>query len=337
MSDTIVVNDVTYLKGINYLKHEKIYLFYMIPQKKLTQFSLDITEVIVILCGIIINAILFFVLFLINRMATHKFHILKNGMDHVGKNQLSYRIPVGKYDDEFAQIAIRFNKMCDELQDMIDKNYVYQMLQQNAEYRALQASVNPHFLYNSLEAIREKLVMSGQESEASMILMLSRMFEYQIRGSSIVNIYREMNALQNYIDFSSIRYQYSFDYSIDFDKKILGYIIPKQIFQPIMENYFVHGYRGDGMDYITITGYEDAENGKIYVRFRDNGKGMTEEKIEKLNLLLDEDEEEGTHIGLRNVHKRLKIACGKESGVLIASNGSDAGVTISLVFCKVSI
>lgn len=79
--------------------------------------------------------------------------------------------------------------MCYDLEDIIDKNYVYQILQQKAEYRALQTSVNPHFLYNSLEAIREKMNENSHGDEGEMVLLLSRIFEYQIRGGSIVTFF----------------------------------------------------------------------------------------------------------------------------------------------------
>ena len=106
-------------------------------------------------------------------------------MQQIGKNNLGFRLPLGRHEDEFFRIASRFNRMCDELEDTINKNYIYQLLQKNAAYEALQASVNPHFLYNSLEAIREMLDGAGQEEGAEMVLLLSHIFKYQIRGRNL--------------------------------------------------------------------------------------------------------------------------------------------------------
>lgn len=329
--DTFIDERCIYIKGMRSLRKGNCLAFYLVPQTNITRFRLDKEETLVVLVAVIIHLVMITVMVLVNRVVSRKFQGLERAMLQVGKTNMSYRIPVGRRKDEFFQIAVRFNQMCDELEEMIDKNYISQILQRNAEYKALQTSVNPHFLYNSLEAIREKLDVSGQNDEAEMVLLLSRIFEYQIRGDSIVTIYRELNALQNYIDFTSIRYQYSFDYSIDFEDKIMDYIVPKQIFQPIMENYFAHGFRGDEQDHISISGYLDTEDGMIHICFCDNGKGLTREQAERLMTALDE-REDSFHIGLRNVHNRLKIIFGKESRVEIFSNAPDTGIKVSLIF-----
>lgn len=329
--DTFIDERCFYIKGMRSLRKGNCLAFYLVPQTNITRFRLDKEETLVVLMAVIIHLVMITVMVLVNRVVSRKFQGLERAMLQVGKTNMSYRIPVGRRKDEFSQIAVRFNQMCDELEEMIDKNYISQILQRNAEYKALQTSVNPHFLYNSLEAIREKLDVSGQNDEAEMVLLLSRIFEYQIRGDSIVTIYRELNALQNYIDFTSIRYQYSFDYSIDFEDKIMDYIVPKQIFQPIMENYFAHGFRGDEQDHISISGYLDTEDGMIHICFCDNGKGLTREQAERLMTALDE-REDTFHIGLRNVHNRLKIIFGKESRVEIFSNAPDTGIKVSLIF-----
>lgn len=333
--DTLVLDQVTYMKNLRFTGRGNYLVFYMIPRSEVEAFQLSGTMGLVIASAVIIMVVICMVLFSVNRLTGQKFQQLESGMRQVGKNNLSYRIPVGKQEDEFARIAARFNKMCDDLENMINKNYVYQVLQQNAEYKALQTSVNPHFLYNSLEAIREKMTADGQEDEAEMILLLSRIFEYQIRGNSTVTIQRELNALQNYIDFSAIRLDYAFEYSVNFDEEILTYKIPKQIFQPIMENYFSYGFRGDGTDYIYILGYIEPKDDMIHICFCDNGKGMSPEKLEWLNASLEAQEDDTSHMGLRNVHHRLKIAYGKESHVEIVSNAPEPGISVSLVFGRV--
>lgn len=316
----------SYQKGVRRLSRGGAIAYYLIPQSVLVQ--LNGTTRLVALFALGITVVVSVALISVNRLANRKFQELEWGMRQIGKNNLGYRLPLGRHEDEFFRIAVRFNKMCDELEDMINKNYVYQLLQQNAEYEALQASVNPHFLYNSLEAIREMLDTGGDEAE--MVLLLSRIFEYQIRGESIVTVQKEMDALRSYIDFASIRFRYSFEYSIDFDVEILDCVLPKQIFQPIAENYFAHGMRGDGRDYIDIRGYLDAADGMIHVRFCDNGRGLTREQAAALTDSLEEGGD-NSHIGLRNVHQRLKLAFGGKSRVEIASNAPDSGACISLV------
>ena len=174
--------------------------------------------------------------------------------------------------------------------------------------------------------------MCGVVEEAEMLLLLSRIFEYQIRGSNIVTIDRERKAMQNYIDFFSVRYQYSFDYSVDFEDRILNCVIPRQTFQPVLENYFVHGYRGDGLDCIRIWGYLDEADDMIHVVFRNNGHGLSKEKVESIKKMLDMENTDSDHIGLRNVKNRLKIAFGKESSVELSADESEPGVCVTLIF-----
>lgn len=322
-------NEIVYVKNMKSIKKGDCLAFYIVPENNIRGFQLGGMSNVVIFVAIIIIALMGVVLVSVSQLIGRKFYELEKGICQVGMNNLKYRLPVEGQVNEFSRIAVHFNKMCDDLSTMIDKNYVYQVLQQKAEYQALKTSVNPHFLYNSLEAIREMLEEKGQDDAADVVLMLSRIFDYQIHGDSITTIWMELEALQNYIDFLSARYRHTFEYSIDFDDKILDYKAPKQIFQPIMENYFEHAFKGDGTDFIYILGYLDEEDDMIHISFCDNGKGIREEK--KINISLEDDEE---HVGLSNVYKRLNILFRKNCRVEINSNAPEPGVTVSLVFEK---
>ena len=325
--DSFISGSAVYRKGRRTSARGGCIVFYTIPSG--IRFNGAMGLVALLAVGIV--AVVSVAMLSINRLANRRFRELEWGMQQIGKNNLGFRLPLGRHEDEFFRIASRFNRMCDELEDTINKNYIYQLLQKNAAYEALQASVNPHFLYNSLEAIREMLDGAGQEEGAEMVLLLSHIFKYQIRGESIVTIQKEMDALRSYIDFSSIRFRYAFEYTADFDEEILDCAIPKQIFQPVAENYFSHGLRGDGEDRIDIRGYLNPEDGMIHVRFCDNGKGLTREQADALTKSLD-DSGDNSHIGLRNVHQRLKLAFGEESHVSIVSNAPEPGACILLVF-----
>ena len=331
-AEEVSLNDVTYRKYVKTSARSQCVAFCLIPQSTVTDFQFNVSTNTVILVAMAIIAVVCVAMLSVNRLTSQKFQELEKGLRQIRQNNLSYRLDVGKQEDEFARISTMFNKMCDDLEEMINKNYVYQVLQRNAEYKALQTSINPHFLYNSLEAVRENLYKDGQKDSAVMVMLLSRIFEYQIRGDSTVTIQTEQSALQNYIEFFSIRYKYAFDYNIEFTDEILDCKVPKQIFQPIMENYFVHGFRGDETDYVSIQGYLDRSEDMIHVCFCDNGRGLTEEQIAALNAGLDENVEDTFHIGLRNVNSRLKIAFGRESRVEITSNAPGPGISVSLIF-----
>lgn len=323
-------NGHVYLKR-EYFNQDNYLAFYTIPQNN-EFLKLDGSSLMMIMIAVVIGGMVTLIMFMINRLIQRRFQVIECGMEQIGKNRLDYRIPVSEQDDEFTRIAVRFNQMCDDLENAINQNYVYEILKQKAEYKALQGSVNPHFLYNSLEAIREKLLENGEEDCSEMVVLLSRIFEYQIRGDSMVNVRKELGLLETYIEFTSIRYQYGFEYSVEFEDRILDCVIPKLVFQPILENYFVHGFRGDGTDCIRIRGYLVEEENRIHVCFHDNGKGITQEKAAELRASLALGEDDSSHIGLRNVNSRLKIVFGEDGYVDVKSNSPEKGVCISLIF-----
>lgn len=323
-------NGHLYLKR-EYFNQDNYLAFYTIPKNSVS-FRLDVNSLMVIMIAVAIGILFTLIMVMINRLIRRRFQVIECGMEQIGMSRLDYRIPVSKQDDEFTRIAKCFNQMCDDLANAINQNYVYEILRQKAEYKALQGSVNPHFLYNSLETIREKLLESGEEDCSEMVVLLSRIFEYQIRGESMVNVRKELGLLETYIEFTSIRYQYGFEYRVEFEDRILDCVIPKLVFQPILENYFAHGFRGDGTDYIWIRGYLDETDGRIHVCFRDNGRGVAEEKVAALRASLADGEDDSSHIGLHNVNSRLKIVFGEAGYVDVRSNAPENGVCISLIF-----
>lgn len=328
--DDFLRNDVAYLKNSRFVSRGGVYIYYILPKSVLTGFALTGTGSFILVFAASVCLCVLLVLLSMNRAVNKKFAALENGLRRVGKNDLRYRLDEGRHDDEFCRIAVQFNKMCDDLEDTINKNYVFQLLQKNMEYKMLQLRVNPHFLFNSLESIREKLGEDGTEEGAEMVLLLSRIFEYQTRGESIVTVQQERDALEKFIAFSEIRFDHMFEYEIDFEREMLNQVIPKQSLQPILENYFVHGIRGDETDYVSVRGYR--KDGKNYICVRDNGKGVSPERAEQINRSLDESIDETAHIGLNNVHNRIKILFGKDSYVRISSNAPEPGTTVLLVF-----
>ena len=158
-------------------------------------------------------------------------------MTQIGSNNLSYRIPRSRRTDEFSFIAERFNEMCDELEDKVNKVYIYDLKQKSAELYALQASINPHFLYNTLEAIRGRLAMDGNIDAAEMVVLLSKLYRNQIKGKMFITLREEISQCNIYLELFSIRYDGNFQCSFDLPPEIMKYGIPKNTLQPILENY----------------------------------------------------------------------------------------------------
>lgn len=299
--------------------------FYMVPESFLNQIPFG-QRILLIGTATISIAMIILLSVVSSYFMKRRMQGLIIGMGEIGKNNLDYRIPIDtKKNDEFTEISAQFNRMSERLLTQIEQTYVYEMKRRTAEFKALQTSINPHFLYNTLEAIREWLDQSGEEDGAEMIVMLSRLMEYQIRGGSFVTIGEELEKLKAYINLFSLRHYGEFQYEINVSDSILRYMIPKHTLQPVLENYFIHGYRVGGFNKFWIDGVQEGED--IILTIRDNGLGMRKDELLRLRNEMADLGQNNDKLGLCNVHNRLRIAFGESYGIDLNSM-DDKGTTV---------
>ena len=283
---------------------------------------------------VIISVILFcftaVIIFIVStKLFSKRMKKLEIGMKQIAINNYDYRIPEDKNKDEFTLIAEKFNYMCEELQETIEKVYLYEIKQKSAEFHSLQTSINPHFLYNTLEAVKIKLTEAGNDEAADMIVMLARLFQFQTKGKSIITIDDELTKSKLYIEFFLLRYDYRFNYKLNISNEVLSYGIPQYTMQPILENYFVHGMRDAEDNEIIISGVMVQDC--IEISFEDNGKGIEQVKLLELQEKLNNEQiNEKDSYGLLNVHERLKIIFGKPFGLTVESNGVNKGTKVTI-------
>ncbi|MEH7119193.1 sensor histidine kinase [Neobacillus vireti] len=249
----------------------------------------------------------------------------------VEKGNLDARIPESKHEDELSWIASNMNSMLNELNNYIEQFYMLNMKQQQAELKALQAQINPHFLFNTLEAIRMVAVLEGSKTSGKMIFHLSKLFRYSLESKDIVPFYTEMEYVKQYLTLMQFKHPDKLTVHFDIPENLEQTPVQKLILQPIIENYFVHGFKKDRSDNELIICAANV-GGKIEIRVEDNGKGMSEEKLANIVQHINREEgDEMQSIGLRNIHQRLKLKCGDQFGLSVKSS-KDAGtmVTISI-------
>ncbi|MBP1990534.1 sensor histidine kinase [Paenibacillus eucommiae] len=241
------------------------------------------------------------------------------GMKRVSSNNLSYRIPIYVGNDEFTEIVARFNSMCDELQATINREYINEIRKKNAELNALQAGINPHFLYNTLEAIRIKAIDDGNNDVAEMIMLLAHLYRSIVRDHTFITIRKEINMCGMYLSILSLRYASNLEYEINIEPQMMEYGIPKNLLQPIIENYFVHGIRDNNeSNRFIIRGF--LQDGDICFIFEDNGLGMNKSRLEHIqNLLKAVDSKTESSYGLSNVHERIYLVYGNPYGLWLES------------------
>ena len=201
-----------------------------------------------------------------------------------------------------------------------------------AEFEVLQAQINPHFLYNTLDAIVWSAEAGNQKQVVKMVGSLSDFFRTSLnKGKEIVTIKEELQHVRSYLEIQQIRYMDILSYDIDVAEDIFGYVIPKITIQPIVENALYHGIknkRGGGK--ILVTG-RDLGN-YIYISVKDNGIGIEEKRLAEIRDSLEKDNlTDGQVYGLYNVNERIKLEFGDEYGLSIESMyGEYTAVNIKL-------
>jgi two-component system, sensor histidine kinase YesM len=301
-------------------------------QKKAILRSIMATKQTIFMVSILCILTVLLLTYLSTKIFSKRIKAITGAMKELQAGNLSVRITVRETGDEISNIAVKFNKMSDELSEYINKVYISDIKQKSAEMAALQAQINPHFLYNTLEAIRMNAVAFGDHRTSEMIYVLSKLFRNTIKEDSIITIKDELKHSKLYLELFKMRYGDSLSVKFDVDDEILEYGIIKHLIQPVIENYIVHGFdTTKSNNSISVRGYLDDKN--IFFIITDNGKGIEAENLDKMKLSLENFEMNSSgSIGLANINERIKLVYGKECGVDISSiNGKGTTVKIKIL------
>ncbi|MBM7563412.1 sensor histidine kinase [Paenibacillus sacheonensis] len=222
-------------------------------------------------------------------------------------------------EDELGQISRSFNDMLDELGRHIDREYKSELRLKQTELAALQARVNPHFLYNTLEVIRMRAMSQGAADVGEMIYSLAALFRNSVSSRTESTLGEELEMCRLYLELFRIRYKDKFAYEIDCAQELLPILVPKLLLQPVVENYIVHGMDSRRKDNLLTIEAVQAE-GMVFVQIRDNGKGIQPDKLAGLRKKIRAPEVEGQDsFGLRSVHDRILLMHGPAYGLHIES------------------
>ncbi|NJP40482.1 histidine kinase [Oscillospiraceae bacterium HV4-5-C5C] len=265
---------------------------------------------------------------------------LITSLDRFSENQSEQPLPEAGAGEEIQLIARHTVMMQNRIVHLIREEYKIKLQAAYAEYEALSAYINPHYLYNTLNTISGMAKLERADSTDRMILALSDLFRYlSDSGPRQVKIAEEVEAVKAYLYIQGVRYKNRFVYSIRLSEPVSRQLVPKLILQPLVENCFKHGlsrrHSRQAPFKISIKAFQAGPCLKIWVR--DNGEGIAAEQLKQLRLQLaaaDAVPETSAGalekcVGLLNVHRRLKLAYGPASGLKIYSHsGRGTGVLI---------
>ena len=233
---------------------------------------------------------------------------------------------------EVAELSGYFGHMVGKIKQLMNKVRSEEVNLRKTELRALQAQINPHFLYNTLDSICLMCELGKSKEAVMMINALARLFRISIsKGHELIPIRSEVQHATSYLQIQSIRYKDQFSYVFDVEEGCMDYLCNKITLQPIIENALLHGINGlvdEGEIRITVR----SDGDDIEMRVEDNGVGMDEDQIARI---LRKGPSDKSGIGIKNVNDRLRIFFGPEYGLRIES-APDEGTSVILRMPKVS-
>lgn len=216
-------------------------------------------------------------------------------------------------------IILRMQNMNYDIQNSMVKAEKFQTQKIEAEAKMLRMQINPHFLYNTLESIRMLALKNEQKEIEEIVKNLSKLMHYALAsGRTDVTLQEALNANDYYLSIQKIRYQDRFTFNVEINSGLENCLLDPFILQPIIENamtYAIEELEENG--HISVKAYE--LNDDLVIRIKDNGPGIKPEILYKLNEDLDKSTEDGRHIGLKNVHQRIKYRYGEKYGLKILS------------------
>lgn len=284
--------------------------------------------VVAIVCGACVIGLTYL---LLKRMLK-RLVVLDDMMSQVESGHFDIAIREEGPDDEITRIIRRFNQMASHLQAVINSAVEKEQAQKAAELSALQAQINPHFLYNTLENMRMQCEIDGYYAIGDSLAALGDLFRYSIKwGNNEVPFRLEWDNLKNYISIMNMRYQEDLKCIMEIGEGVGDVMVPKMLLQPLVENSFSHGFKQVLPPWlIVIRAFRKRD--MLVIMIEDNGSGIEQERLLEIRQCLKNDtplrgEKKKRSIGLINVKQRLLHICRGGAEIFIDSQ-PDRGVKI---------
>ena len=268
---------------------------------------------------------------------SRRLQIIGNHTKGIAEGKFGILDESGMGSDEVGELARDIDQMSRQLEDYIQKEYLNEigrtLLQREkatAELHALQSQVNPHFMFNALEAVRLKARARGETETARMITYMSRMFRRLLDWhDDLIPLREELGFVEEFLAIQKYRYDHAFSFEVKTDEELLNNYIPKMLIQPLVENACVHGvWTDDGAQDAGL--YITREGEAMRVVVADRGEGMTPERFEEVRRLLRDGNNSMHSVGLNNVVARCRLYYGS-SGHMDVESRRNGGTVFTLV------
>ena len=335
-SDKVITQKITgknYLVAFNYLSDYDWYMVCSIPYSYLNGESNNIkynTTIICLVCFVF--SIIFS--FIISQTVSVPIKSLNKQMDEVVKGNLDVVVR-DTNKDEIGSLSRNFNKMIKQVRALIEQVKEEQKLKHKFEIRMLQAQINPHFLFNTLNSLKWTAVMSQAESVSVGLGALSEILSNTILDTNeFISIRGELKNIDNYIIIQKLRYGSSFKVQYILDEELMDFKILKFILQPIVENSIIHGIDEEKeQSEITITLLRKSED--IQIIIKDNGRGFDKDVVKDSFEKNKRSSKKISGMGVSNVRDRIKLNFGNEYELRIKSEvgiGTEVYISLPIIY-----
>jgi len=313
-----------------YLPATKWYIVSVIPEDPLVEQG---TQIIFRFFLIVVASVLFALILaiILSKSITGRISRVVHEMSQA-KHGLPKPIPPADSNDEVGELIDTYNYMTEEMDELIKQEQRTAESLRIAEFNALQAQINPHFLYNTMDMINW-MSKDGKLDEISEVVQnLSRFYKLTLSKKNTINsIADELEHTQIYVDLMNMRHGNNIDFVIDMPDELTNYSIPKLTLQPIVENAILHGIleKPEKSGTIVITGWEDGDD--IILIVSDDGIGMDEDTLSSILTKRPLGKTKGSNVAIYNTHQRLVLLCGEGYGLSYNSKpGEGCEVTIRI-------
>ncbi|HBI3796423.1 TPA: sensor histidine kinase [Enterococcus faecium] len=322
------------LEKNNFVQHQELsddYRILAVLDKKSVKIETGKNLAPLIIGIIILDNILLIFLYKTFKRYSQQVSIVMQAMDQTAAGNLETRIDITNTEYELRELSIGINEMLDSINQFVEDIYKLEIKQQDAHMRALQAQINPHFLYNTLEYIRMYAISEGSEELADVVYAFSVLLRNNTNQEKTITLKEELDFCEKYVYLYQMRYPNRVAYHFMIDPDLEKIEVPKFVIQPLVENYFKHG--------IDFTRFDNAlsvkvlqEGKRVRIIIKDNGKGMTEKRLKQIEEKLSHPKVElHGSIGLQNVNERLRASFGS-SYYMSLENNETGGLTVSITF-----
>jgi len=291
-----------------------------------------------ILAGLFLYILsLFPSIILVSKMITKPLVSLTKSIQQFAEGQRNVKVQF-KYTDEIGLLGKAFNDMVLDNERLRISEYDLRLKNKDAELALMQAQINPHFLYNMLNAIQWQALKSGNKEIADIAYSMAQVFRISLnRGKSIISVKQELDLVNYYLSLQKYRLGKKIDYHIDFDENVLGCQIPKLILQPLVENSIVHGMAKDSSLnlIISVSVFLSEDGSSLHLTIRDNGCGIPPEILRYLPSEVvpspagdGQKTTKSNRFAVKNIYDRLTLVYGSDFTFRICS---DRGTVIELI------